>query len=273
MPAVIGSELGCVLFGPSVAANVESANCRVVARARGSLAGVIGDDDELGEYILWSVSKTHKVDECPVPALVFFPFLCSSSTLPFTVSPWLISVIALVPTRLVRLETYLYTNMHTLSALFLLLALFTRLVHTSDLNKSPPLVERAPENETLQHRAIDDDALRGLVEIRAPSDVDLISRSPTPVAAAEPEPPYDSDPIPAPRAAAEPEPEPFTLADDSPWRDYEGAEVLQARDACPACVHIARAMFSALVADTLCPRNPLPSAGVCGCAGQTLCSA
>ena len=112
--------------------------------------------------------------------------------------------------------------MHTRSA-FLLLALFIGSVHASGPshnNHARPLVARAPADVQLEQRQIDGDALRGLVEIRAPSDFDRIARAPTPVAAAEP----------APVAAAQPPP--FALDDDSPFAEYEGAGVLAKR----ACV-------------------------------------
>ena len=114
--------------------------------------------------------------------------------------------------------------MHTRSA-FLLLALFIGSVHASGPshnNHAPPLVARAADDVQLEQRQIDGDALRGLVEIRAPSDFERIARAPTPVAAAEP--------APAPVAAAEPPL--FALDDDSPLADYEGAGVLAKR----ACV-------------------------------------
>lgn len=97
------------------------------------------------------------------------------------------------------------------------LALFLPSVLASAPNASSPLVERVPD--TLQARAPSQitDSLSGLVEIRGPSDFDLIARSPTPVAAAEPEP--------APFA--------LELRDDSPLLEYKGAEVLQKRANCP----------------------------------------
>jgi len=125
--------------------------------------------------------------------------------------------------------------MYTRSTLFLL-ALFLGSVYANDLNASSPLVKRTPE--TLQNRAAAPiaaaDSLSGLIEIRAPSDFDLIARSPTPVAAADPEPAPQSGPIPARGEDAADSEGPFALPDDSPLLEYEGAEVLQKRAACPA---------------------------------------
>jgi hypothetical protein len=119
--------------------------------------------------------------------------------------------------------------MYTRSASFLL-ALFIGSVHASHLTASSPLIKRIPE--TLEKRAASSmaaDPLSGLIEIRAPSDFDLIARTPTPVAVAESEPELDL--VPAPEAAAEPEP--FTLHDESPLLEYDGAEFLQKRATCP----------------------------------------
>ena len=61
---------------------------------------------------------------------------------------------------------------------------------------TPPRLSSAPLDLQLQQRQIDDDSLRGRVEICAPSDFDCTARAPTPVAAAER----------APVTAAEPPP-------------------------------------------------------------------
>jgi hypothetical protein len=129
--------------------------------------------------------------------------------------------------------------MHTRSPF--LLALLLGSVHASQLDAFAPLSKRS--SEALQSRApspLAADALSGLIEIRAPSDFDLdldpdlAARTPTPVAALEPDTALDL--VPAPAAEAAPEPAPLALDDDSPFLEYEGAEILQKRSYsyCPA---------------------------------------
>ena len=147
-------------------------------------------------------------------------------------------------------------NARFLSALFALF-LSSVLASPPNANTSSPHVKRVPD--TLQARAPSPiaaaavaDSLSGLVEIRAPSDYDLIA---TPVVSTESEPELghddddedepeleskpasqseseDDDP-PAPQAAPQAAPM-FALADDSPLLEYDGAKVLQKRANCPA---------------------------------------
>lgn len=71
----------------------------------------------------------------------------------------------------------------------------------SDLSPSSP--ETLPSRvAALVAAAAAVDSLSGLIEVRAPSDCDLIARSPTPVVAADPEPAPQSGPVPAPEEDA-----------------------------------------------------------------------
>lgn len=181
--------------------------------------------------VLDPVCPISLVSPLPLPApFPYFLFLVSSKPLAFNTSVVLTA----------RPQT---ANMHTRSALLFLLALFVRSVHTTGPNASSPdaIVKRGPENnESLHKRAAlpgGPDSLTGLIEIRAPSDLDHIARSPTPVSATtEPdtdsEPELEFDPAPAPKAATKPVA--LQLESDSPLLEYEGAGILDKRANCPA---------------------------------------